>query len=102
MVYGYLRVSSDKQDYNNQKVGVDDLAKRNGWTIDRYILDDGVSGTVAANKRNLGKQLLPHLSEGAAMLIRPRRSRSSYRAAQSKNIRNAYTAFFKIQEYESY
>ena len=64
MVYGYLRVSSDKQDYNNQKVGVDDLARRNGWTIDKYILDDGVSGTVAAKKRNLGKQLLPNLKEG--------------------------------------
>ena len=63
MVYGYLRVSSDKQDYNNQKVGVDDLARRNGWTIDKYILDDGVSGTVAAKKRNLGKQLLPNLKE---------------------------------------
>ena len=64
MVYGYLRVSSDKQDYNNQKVGVDELAKRNGWTINKYIVDDGVSGTVAANKRNLGKQLLPRLTEG--------------------------------------
>lgn len=64
MIYGYLRVSSDKQDYNNQKVGVDDLARHNGWTIDKYILDDGVSGTVDAKKRNLGKQLLPHLKEG--------------------------------------
>ena len=64
MVYGYLRVSSDKQDYNNQKVGVDELARRNGWTIDKYILDDGVSGTVDAKKRNLGKQLLPNLKEG--------------------------------------
>lgn len=64
MVYGYLRVSSDKQDYNNQKVGVDELAKRNGWTINKYIVDDGISGTVAANKRNLGKQLLPRLTEG--------------------------------------
>lgn len=63
MVYGYLRVSSDKQDYNNQKVGVDDLARRNGWTIDKYILDDGVSGTIAVKKRNLGKQLLPNLKE---------------------------------------
>ena len=58
MIYGYVRVSSDKQDYNNQKVGVDDLALRKGWKIDKYILDDGVSGTVDAKKRNLGKQLL--------------------------------------------
>ena len=64
MVYGYLRVSSDKQDYNNQKVGVDDLAKRNGWVIDEYVLDDGISGTVAANKRNLGKKILPNIKEG--------------------------------------
>lgn len=64
MIYGYLRVSSDKQDYNNQKIGVDELAKRKGWTIDKYILDDGISGTVDPKRRNLGKQLLPRLQEG--------------------------------------
>ena len=64
MIYGYLRVSTDKQDYNNQKSGVEDFAKRHGWEIGKYILDDNTSGTVDPKRRNLGKSLLPHLQEG--------------------------------------
>lgn len=41
MTYAYLRVSTDKQDYENQKTGVVALAKRQGLTIDKYIVDDG-------------------------------------------------------------
>ena len=44
-VYGYLRVSTDKQDYNSQKQGVDGFAEKQGWQIDRYLTDDGVSGS---------------------------------------------------------
>lgn len=50
-VWAYYRVSTEKQDYENQKVGVIEYAKRAGLTIDREIIDEGVSGTVAANKR---------------------------------------------------
>ena len=30
MTYGYLRVSTDKQDYNTQKQGVDNFADKKG------------------------------------------------------------------------
>lgn len=53
-VYGYLRVSTDKQDYNSQKQGVDGFAEKQGWQIDKYITDDGVSGSKDPCKRNLG------------------------------------------------
>ncbi|WP_296022440.1 recombinase family protein [uncultured Treponema sp.] len=56
-VYGYLRVSTDKQDYNSQKQGVDNFAEKQGWQIDRYITDDGVSGSKDPYKRNLGSLL---------------------------------------------
>lgn len=52
-VYAYYRVSTDKQDYESQKIGVVEYAKRNGLTIDKEIIDDGVSGTVLAKDRNL-------------------------------------------------
>ncbi len=55
MIYGYLRVSSDEQDVNNQKQGVIELATTKGWTIDNWIADDGVSGTKDPDKRQLGK-----------------------------------------------
>lgn len=57
MVYGYLRVSSDEQDINSQKQGVDQFAKDKGWTIDEYITDEGVSGGKDPDKRNLGPLL---------------------------------------------
>ncbi len=57
MIYGYLRVSSDEQDVNSQKQGVEGLAKEHGWTIDKFISDEGVSGGTNPDKRNLGPLL---------------------------------------------
>ena len=56
-VYGYLRVSTDKQDCDNQKIGVEALAKKLGLPIESWIVDDGVSGTKEPGKRKLGKLL---------------------------------------------
>lgn len=55
MIYGYLRVSSDAQDVNSQKQGVEEFAKAHGWQIDEYMTDEGVSGGKDPDKRNLGK-----------------------------------------------
>lgn len=39
MIYGYLRVSSDEQDVNSQKQGVEKFAEQKGWEIEQYIID---------------------------------------------------------------
>ena len=57
MIYGYLRVSSDEQDVNSQKQGVDSFAQSHGWVIDEYISDEGVSGGKDPDKRKLGPLL---------------------------------------------
>ena len=57
MIYGYLRVSTDEQDYNSQKQGVDNFANSKGWKIDEYITDNGVSGGKDPSKRKLGELL---------------------------------------------
>lgn len=57
MIYGYLRVSSDEQDVNSQKQGVEQFCKEHDWGIDKYITDDGVSGGKDPDKRNLGPLL---------------------------------------------
>jgi DNA invertase Pin-like site-specific DNA recombinase len=54
MTYGYLRVSTDKQDENNQKLGVVEKARRMCVEIDEFIIDAGVSGTKEPEKRKLG------------------------------------------------
>ena len=68
MVYAYLRVSSDHQDYENQQQGVERLAAKLGICIEKYIIDNGISGTTEPDKRNLGK-LLRHLHEGDVVLV---------------------------------
>jgi len=52
MVYTYLRVSTDAQDTANQRLGVDTKAIKLGLNIDKYIIDDGVSGTIAKQYPN--------------------------------------------------
>jgi DNA invertase Pin-like site-specific DNA recombinase len=54
-VYAYYRVSTGKQDYNSQKLGVVEYCNKNGLTINKEVLDDGVSGCVKAKDRNLWK-----------------------------------------------
>ena len=66
-VYAYLRVSTGKQDGKNQRVGVEALAVARGLKIDEYIDDEGVSGTVEPEKRELGK-LLKKLKAGDILL----------------------------------
>lgn len=54
MIYGYIRVSTDKQDCANQKLGIERKAKELNLTIDKYIEDNGISGTKEPEKRALG------------------------------------------------
>lgn len=54
MVYAYIRVSTDRQDCENQKIGIDAKAQSLGLTIDRYIRDNGVSGARDPSARALG------------------------------------------------
>ena len=66
-VFGYLRVSTDEQDAQNQKVGVLNLAKSQNLQIDEWIEDDGVSGTKEPEKRKLGL-LLKKIKKGDVIL----------------------------------
>lgn len=63
MTYAYIRVSTDKQDGANQKLGIEELCKRKNLKIDQYIDDEGVSGTKEPEKRKLGA-LLNNLHSG--------------------------------------
>lgn len=62
MIYGYIRVSTDKQDCENQKLGIESKASALGLKIDKYIEDAGISGTKEPEQRALGgclKKLKP-------------------------------------------
>jgi len=57
MVYGYIRVSTDRQTVENQRFEIKNFCKRNNMKIDGWILDEGISGTKDPEKRELGKLL---------------------------------------------
>ena len=67
MVYGYIRVSTDRQDTDNQKTGIIEFAKRRGIDIEKWISDDGVSGTVDYKDRKLGG-LIKKLKKGDVVI----------------------------------
>ena len=56
MIYGYIRVSSDKQTVENQRFEINNCCKQNNLSIDGWI-EETISGTKAYNKRELGKLL---------------------------------------------
>lgn len=56
MIYGYIRVSSDKQTVENQRFEINNFCKREQLQIDGWI-EETISGTKAFNKRELGKLL---------------------------------------------
>lgn len=53
MVYGYIRVSSDKQTVENQRFEINNFCGREQLNIDGWI-EETISGTKAYNKRQLG------------------------------------------------
>lgn len=56
MIYGYIRVSSEKQTVENQRFEIIEFCKVNNLIIDGWI-EETISGTQAFSKRRLGKLL---------------------------------------------
>ena len=56
MIYGYIRVSSDKQTVENQRFEINNFCTKQKLKIDGWI-EETISGTKSYNKRELGKLL---------------------------------------------
>ncbi len=56
MIYGYIRVSSDKQTVENQRFEINNFCSREAMIIDGWI-EETISGTKSYSKRELGKLL---------------------------------------------
>lgn len=54
MIYGYIRVSTDKQTVENQRFEISKFIKKTGLKVDLWI-EETISGTISPDKRNLGK-----------------------------------------------
>ncbi len=56
MIYGYIRVSSDKQTVENQRFEINNFCSRENISIDGWI-EETISGTKSYTKRQLGNLL---------------------------------------------
>lgn len=62
MIYGYIRVSSEKQTVENQRFEIKGFAKLNGMRVGHWV-EETASGTIDPRKRELGR-LLDRIKEG--------------------------------------
>lgn len=56
MIYGYIRVSSDRQTIENQRFEIANFCKQQNIRIDGWI-EETISGTRAYRDRELGRLL---------------------------------------------
>lgn len=56
MIYGYLRVSTDKQTLENQKFEINNFCENENIKIEKWVTET-ISGTKDFKKRKLGKLL---------------------------------------------
>jgi len=56
MVYGYIRVSTDKQTVENQRYEINRFCERNVLIVERWV-EETISGTKSVHDRELGRLL---------------------------------------------
>ena len=66
MIYGYIRVSTDKQTVENQRFEITNFANGTNIIIDKWI-EETISGNMAIEKRKLGT-LLKRLNKGDILI----------------------------------
>src|SRR4051794_25254240 len=67
MIYGYIRVSTDKQTTENQRYEILKYASERKFSIDRWI-EETISATRHLSDRKLG-QLLDTMQEGDLLIV---------------------------------
>lgn len=58
MVYGYIRVSTDRQTVENQRFEILRFCKKNSLEVGAWI-EETISGTLTPDKRKLGRKRHP-------------------------------------------
>jgi len=66
MIYGYIRVSSDKQTVENQRFEISNFCKKNNLTTGAWV-EETISGMTRVENRKLGK-LLKRMKKGDILI----------------------------------
>lgn len=64
MIFAYIRVSTDDQTVKNQK----DMIERAGYRVDKWLADEGVSGTIDWTKREINVAI-EEADEGDTIIV---------------------------------
>ena len=67
MIYGYIRVSTDKQSTENQRFEIKRFTKEKNIKVDQWV-EETISGTKSVNERELGK-LIKKVRRGDILII---------------------------------
>lgn len=66
MIYGYIRVSTDKQTVENQRYEINQFCEKNVIVVDKWI-EEIISGAKSVEERKLG-QLLKRMKKGDVLI----------------------------------
>lgn len=66
MIYGYIRVSTDKQTVENQRYELNQFCEKNVWVVNKWI-EETISGSKNLHDRKLGK-LLKKMKKGDILI----------------------------------
>ena len=66
MIYGYIRVSTDKQTVKNQRYEINQFCEKNLLTVNKWI-EEVISGTKKIEERKLGK-LIKKMKKGDILI----------------------------------
>ena len=67
MIYGYIRVSTDKQTVKNQKFEIEEFCEKKDLEVEKWI-SETISATKKLSDRKFGK-LLRHLQKGDVVIV---------------------------------
>lgn len=63
MIYGYIRVSTEKQTVEVQRYEINRYCRENGIEVDAWI-EESISGAIKPSARLLGKLILDRIKKG--------------------------------------
>ena len=68
MIYGYIRVSTEKQTVEIQRFEINKYCINHGLTVDSWI-EESISGSIKPDARLLGKLILSKIKRGDLILV---------------------------------
>lgn len=68
MIYGYIRVSTEKQTVEVQRYEINRYCSENGITVDAWI-EESISGATKPSARLLGRLILDRIKKGDLILV---------------------------------